>query len=711
MDNGNLVKETANGDALDLSYPRREAPRSTPFQRLRAIFYRQQRLLLVVFLTIFILGTLFILLMPREYTSVATVQIEQQASRILPVDDLDPQPSIQDSDRFLQTQLDLIKSRALAEIVSAELDIAGNPRMLEAIGIDPESSENLAENAVLALQERMDAQLGLNTRIARVTFTSHDPVVSAQIANGFASQLIDFNINSKLENSTRALRYLEEQLADAKEKLESSENRMLAYARNAGLTRTVTSGTGDPDQGGSLRVRRLAGLTDALSAATAERVAAEQQWQQARGSDSMHLAEVQGNRAIQDLMTRRAEIQSTLAEEQQRRTDSHPIVRELKAQLLQIDGDVETQSENVRQSIYQRYAASARQERQLNQEVAGLRASAMAERERGVRFNSLQREVDTNKIFYDGLLQRYRDVASASGAPSANISLVDRAEPQVEASSPDVGQNIALSGILAAIVALMAGLLRDQSRKEIHSIDDFERTTGLPALGAVPALPKKSSMTEALSDPTSQQSEALNSIAVALPQMFGGLPNTILITSSVPKEGKTATSYGLARSLALVGRNVVLVDGDLRRPAFQSMFAGISAPGLKEVLEGEAKPSDALETLEGENFRVVGGGAVAANPVQLLNPDKLRETLTELQASADVVIVDGPPVLGLADAPLLAEVVDAVLFVGEANWVEEDQLAASVARLPKGPQVAGILTKFDPRLAGVRYDEKSYYGY
>ena len=691
---------------------RRFTPQPTPLEKAVASVYRQRLIAGLILVACLLAGALITYLSPREFTAFATVNLEQQAPRVLADAELDPQLNVQDSDRFLQTQLDRVRSRSLAEAVAGKIAPAETPQLVQALGLDPAPAAEQKEMVIASLQEKVDARLGLNTRLARISFTSRDPEMSATIANSFADALAASNLNSKFDASTKARQYLQGQLKQAKGRLEGSERDMLAYARAADLTTTVVPAAGDKENRvGSLRAQQLGLLTANYTDATAKRIEAQQVWAQVRGTAPTSLPEVQTNGAVQQLVTQKAQAQAALQEERSRHTDEYPAIQEAVAKIQTLDGQIGMLSQNIKNSFYGKYAAAAQQERQLAGSVASLRGAAMAERERSVRYNSLQREMETNRTFYEGLLQRYKEVAAASGALVANISVLDHATAPLEPSSPNGTRNMALAGMTGLVLALMFGAVRERMHRVVRSIEDVEDSLDLPVLGAVPLLRGRKSMREALEDPRSPQSEAYNSIAVALDEASpGALPKTLLITSSAPSEGKSTSAIGLARSFADMGKNVLLVDGDLRRPSLRSWIGTIEGPGLSDALLGSAAEPVTSYRNDDRSFDVVGAGHSPANPVALLSTDRMRLVLERLAAEHDVVIIDGPPILGLADAVLIGRSVTAVLLVAEANATRLSQLEMALGRLGMTNVVGGIITKFDPKSAGANYGH-DYYAY
>jgi capsular exopolysaccharide synthesis family protein len=680
---------------------------ATPTERMMAGVYRQRYIVAAIIALALAIGVYLALTARPLYTAVASVQLDQQVPRVLSDPDLDPQSNPQDADRFLQTQLDRVHSRSIAERVAKTLPV--NSRVLNGLGIEQDEGGDVREQIVARLNDNVNAELGLKTRLAQISFTSFDPQVSALVANGFADALVVANLDAKMDISAKAQRYLQAQLATAKARLESSERQMLSYARTADLTTTVVP-AGEENRGGSLRAQQLGLLTDSLSQATARRIDAEQQWRQASGTPAMYLPEVQANGAVQNLLSQRAEAEAALKEERERHTDEYPSVREAQAKINELNGQIGAIAGSIKTTNFGRYAAAAKQEQQMRQAVAQLRGAAMSERERSVGYNSLQREVETNKAFYEGLLQRFKEVAASSGAPSANVTIVDRAGPPLTPSSASTTRNLALAGIGGLVLALLVGAMRDQMHNVIRSCEDIEQKFNLPCLGVVPLASKKQPIEEALADPRSPQSEAHHSIAVALEQsVSGALPRTLLITSSAAGEGKSTTAKGLAGSLSAMGKRVLLVDADLRRAAARRPGHS-SQPGFAEALSGDAEPAMAI-THDGDGYETVQAGDVTGSPVPLLSTAHVRSIVARLSNDYDIVIFDAPPVMGLADTVLLARSTEAILMVVEANRIHSGQLDLSISRLPEDRIIGSVLTKFDFRTAGVHYGGSQYYQY
>ena len=461
-----------------------------------------------------------------------------------------------------------------------------------------------------------------------------------------------------------------------------------------------------------MRAQQLGLMTGSLAQATARRIDAQQQWAQVQGAEALSLPEVQSNNAVQDLVSQRAQLQAALQEERQRHTEEYPSVRETAAKIAELDGQIASFASRIKGSFQGRYTAAAQQERQMAGTVAGMRGAAMAERERGVGFNSLGREVETNKAFYDGLLQRYKEVAAAAGAAAANISLVDPAWPPTLADST-VGRDLALAGIGGLLLALVIGGVRERMHNVIRSTEDLEQGVNLLALGCVPRLigPGQAA---ALEDPRSGYAEAYHSIAVALQESTaGGLPKTLLITSSTASEGKSTSAWGIARSLSAMGKRVVVVDADLRRAAGASRIGDEAAnPGFSDVLAGSTTAGDAVERNEGATFSIVRAGNVTESPVALLSADHMKQALD--RPAREARHRDRRRTADHGAGRRRAAGAQRRSGAGGGGG-EPDAVAARSTWRFRGFRraniIGGIITKFDAKSAGVRYGGHDYYTY
>lgn len=682
--------------------------------------YRNRFLVISTIMAFLAIGILVTFLSTPIYRATARIQIDLQAAKILEGNDVEPSAALQDGERYLQTQVDVIKSRGLARQVAEELRLFRGTAFLEAMNVKPTDKpqgvytvEQARREQVLdTLQGNLKVDLPVDSTVAGITFESPDRKLAAQVANAFATKYIVSNLQRKYDTTAYARQFLDQQLQQTRQRLEESERAVIDYARNARLIDTSSGqDSGTPNSGSrSLTTSSLVQLNQSYAQAIAARVAAEQKWREAASTPLMNLGEVLASPAIQNLMQERARIQAQYDQNAQRYRPDYPAQQQAAAQVDTLNRQIERLARNLRDGIRQNYEIALRQEQALNQQLTGLKDTTLAEQDRSVRYNILRRDVDTNRTLYDGLLQRYKEVSAAARIASNNISIVDRADPPIGQVWPRPLLNIAMALLAGIVTGIGLVLLREHFDDAIRSPEDVDRKLGTPMVGLVPAIGNKVDPQVELTDKKSELSEAYSALRSALLLSTpNGAPHSLLITSSGPAEGKSTTSYAIATSFAQIGRRVVLVDGDMRKPAQHRNFGVANTAGLANILANQDSIDGVMQGTTDPNLSFIPAGPVPLNPAELIVGPRMNALLDELKHRYDIVIVDGPPVLGLADAPALSAQIDSTLFVVEANRVHGRQAKTALGRLRAvHAKILGVLlTKFDAKVIGYSTD----YGY
>lgn len=663
-------------------------------------------------------GVLATVLASPRYTAQSSLQINDQSDRILGQgEDLGQVNNLYDTDRFLKTQIDVLQSRGLALRVAQKLKLIGNDEFYRAMLVEPPAPgtpNNLVrEQAIGLLRGNLLIDLPYDSRIATVRFTAGEPEYAARIANTFATEFIQSNLQRRYDSSSYARDFIARQLADAKTRLESSERELNGYARNAGLIRTrdaaVDSGKSLGGGADSVTTASLLQLNQAANDARAARIAAEGRWRAVNGNGALNSREVLANGTVQALQAQRSTLQAKLQQERAAHLDEYPAVAELKAQLAETDRQLASAAGNVRASVRGDYAAAVAAERALEAQVNRLKGATLAEQDRSVQYNLLAREADTNRSLYDGLLQRYKELNAAAGVASSNVTIIDEAEAPLAPSSPNLVKNLAIALFLGFATAAALIFLSVQFDDAIRVPEDIEAKLGLPLLGVVPR--SNADVIEALADPKSPVTEGYNALrATLLHSTAEGLPPVMLVTSAQAGEGKTTTSQAIGTLLARLGRRVLLVDGDMRRPSLHRLVGGRNERGLSTLLTSLDPLKSAVSATDEARLDVVTSGPLPPSPTELVSSNRFRALIDDMAEAYDVVIIDSPPILGLADAPAMSALVDGVVVVVESDRGRRGALKAALRRL-RGmrPYLLGaVLTKFDTNLAANRYSE--YYG-
>ncbi len=691
------------------------------FRHLWASIYRNRWLILAIIGAALALGVVATVLATRIYSAAASVQIEQQASKVLSAGDTEPAVSGQEADRFLQTQTDILRSRALASRVADDLKLWSNDRFVFRMGGKP--SVDVArrrDQVVTLLLDNLGVTLPRSSRIVTVAFKSPDPQLAAQVANAYVTNFITQNLQRRFDASSYARGFLENQLALAKQRLESSERAGNAYAREAGLldtsagTAVAPGGVGQSPGVRSLTAANLVQSSDALIQARVQRTAAEGRWREISTMPVLSVPEVQANPAVQQLSQQRATLQAAYQQESLRHGADYPTMRQEAAQIAALDTQITRLATNIRDGIRGQYQAAVAQEASLTGQVGSLKSATQAEQDRSVRYNILKREADTNRTMYDALLQRYKEVSAEAGVTANNISVLDTAQIPNRPVSPRPSFNLLVALLLGLVVSGAVVFARDRFDDAVRAPDEVETKLGLPFLNSIPRLPAGTPALTALEEVRSSFAEAYYALRTSLRLISpNGLIPSLLITSGRESEGKSTTALAVARSFAQIGTRILLIDGDMRRPSLHNYFQAKRSIGFSDLLARQATLSEVTQATEFPNLDFINAGPLPPSPTELLSGNSLRATLDEARGRYDMVVIDGPPVLGLADAVLYADAVEGTIYVVEAGRRRGGSGKAAVRRLAgSGAKLLGaVLTKFDPRHSGYGEEYGYYYSY
>jgi capsular exopolysaccharide synthesis family protein len=327
-------------------------------------------------------------------------------------------------------------------------------------------------------------------------------------------------------------------------------------------------------------------------------------------------------------------------------------------------------------------------------------------RGRSIDYDILKREVDTSRQLYDILLQGFREIGVASNLGANNISIIDPARPPNYASKPRPLRTMLTAILLGLALGIGLAFLFESFDESIRSPEDVENKLGLPLLGTIPKLDKGTTPVVALLDPRSNFSEAYYSVRTALQFSTNeGVPSSLVVTSARPTEGKSTTSTAIAQHLARLCLRVLMVDSDLRNPSLHKVMSAENTHGFSNYLTGGMSLTQLAQETSIPGLAFIPCGPMPPNPAELLGAAKLAAMLREARAHYDVVLIDAPPVMGLADAPLLASAAAGTILVVEAGGTGRRLAKSAIRRLQVGSaHIIGILlTKFDAR--------KSSYGY
>jgi capsular exopolysaccharide synthesis family protein len=553
--------------------------------------------------------------------------------------------------------------------------------------------------------------------LVSLTFDSPDRTLSAQVVNAIADAFIDSNLQRRYDATAYARQFLEKRLDQVRGKLEESERNLVAYAGREQIINLDSSNTSAEKATGSggqsLVTADLSAINAALAQAKTDRVAAEAAYNQARAGGGLTTNQGATDAAISQLRATRAQLETEYSKKLSQFKPDYPEMQQIRLQITEITKQLAGESGNIVATLRNNYQSAMARENQLQGQVNGLKGDVLDLRRRSIQYNIYQRDVDTNRTLYDGLLQRYKEIGVAGGVGTNNVSIVDRALPPGGPFTPKTMTNLLL-GILGGLLAggVLAFMI-DQLDESIISPHDLEKKLGIPLLGSIPVAPSSARILEMLEDRKSGLAEAYLSVQTAL--RFStprGAPRALLVTSARASEGKSTTAFAIAQNFASLGHKAILIDADMRRPSIHKMLELPNVQGLSDVLAGNDQIEELIQRTPLNNLFVMTSGPMPPNPSELLATARLATLVDKLLEYFDHVVIDSPPVMGLADAPLISSYVQATVFVIVAKETRAKAARVALRRLSDvhAHLIGAVLTKFNARQVGYEYGY-SYYGY
>jgi len=694
------------------------------FRDLWHVVVKRKWTILAVFLIVVVATAIGTLMQTPLYRAEITLKIDSEASKIIPFKD-GVQFDTGDPDYF-QTQLELLKSRSLAERVVAQMNL--KPAVVSARPAPPwweqlfrkeapadaplsadEAAKAASRGAADAFRGGLTVAAVRGTKMVRVSFVSASPRLAADILNSLAQNFISFNLEQRYDASSYAKAFLEEKLAETKAKLETNERALIDFQRANGIINV--------DERQTVLSTTLADYSAAANRTEQERARAEALYELIR-TNPESAPQVLESKTVQALKEQRAKLQAEYADLLRIYKPGFPKMQQLKAQIDEVERGVQAEIDAVRKSVETAYRSLLGQQKSINAKLDQTKKEVLDLQGRSIRYNILKRDVDTDRAIYNGLLQRLNEVGVTGGTGANNITVVDRAEIPAAPFKPDLHQNLLTAMLLGLMGGIALAFFLEHLDDTIRTPEDMEKLTQLPVLGVVPRMPSqqvadaKSLALIAHADVRSAFAEAYRSVRTALQfSTREGMPRAFMVTSTSKGDGKTTTALALAINSAQTGRPVLLIDADMRHPSLHKALGIDNARGLSNYLSSDVPALGIVRTTDIPNLCVIPAGPMPPNPVELLSGPKFLTLLGQLDDRFSQIIVDSPPVLGLADSIVLGDQVGAVLFVVAAANTRKAHARAALKRLRQANvhPLGAVMTKLDLRDGMYGYESAYYY--
>ena len=665
-----------------------------------------------------IFGTLRTLMMVPLYASTVRLQIDVPSNRL--VEGKDSSSDSTDNE-FQRTQYELLLSRSMAERVVSALKLGSDsdffrPRQFSITDLLSKllSQDAPAERPSAGASSNRDAgataiMLGNRTvrpvsgsRLYDITYTDTSPTRAQAIAAAYAQAYVASTIDKRFEANSYSKTFLDDQLKQLKLRLEASDKALIDFAEKEQII-TVTEKS-------SIAESNLASANMVLGNLEADRIKAEQMWRQVSGSDAISMPQFLTNGVVQSLRQQRSVLSTDYQEKLQTFKPGYPAMVESSKKIAELDRQIAAEVQTIKGTLKGTFENTRSQVEQMQKRVELLKAEVLDLQKRSLQYNLLKRDVDTNRALYDGLMQRYKEVDISSGIGANNVFVVDRPQLPGGPSSPNMPSAIFYSLVMGLGAGLAAAYLFERLDDRINSLEEMERITGIPTVGLIPKVDADSTVDDEVADPRSALSEAYRSLCTSLQfAAEGGLPKSLLITSASPSEGKSVTALAIARHFSIMGLKVLLVDSDLRKPSLHTKLGLDNSIGLSNYLTGSCTPPETFLKTGTPNLTFMPSGPVPPNAADLLAGTRFLSLISVGLQVFDLIVVDGPPVMGIADAPLLSNATAGTVFVASAGQGRVGLIRGSLKRLQgaRAPVIGTVLTKFDAKRAGYGYG----YGY
>lgn len=672
------------------------------------------------------------LMITPVYRATASVQIDRELMNVTN-NDASPMVGLFNDPNYLNTQYQLLQSRELAARVLSDIGFQ-NQKRFETVfqpsaasqirswfgssktseKVDAASEKGKALGRVAAFQAGYTVEPLRNTRLVKIHYNSPDPAFAILAANSLAEAFQSRNLESRFETSSYAKSYLEDQLKQLKVKLEDSEAQLVRFAAKEQI---VSSGD---EADGTLPEQNLGALNAALAKAKEERIRAQSQWTQAQSSSGMvTFGETSSNSIVRVLMESRSKLMADYQNKLSQFKPGYPAMLQLKAQIDETDKQIAQEVAGIKSAIRAEYEAAQQNENMIAEQIKALKGEALDLKSRSIQYNIFKRDVDTNRQLYEATLQRYKEIGVAAGVGLNNILIVDKA---VSAGKyrPNIPLNLSVALLLGLVLGVLLALLLEYLDDTLKNAEDVEKRLGLAVLGIIPKLKEAQSLDAAMADVRSAFAEAYRSVRTALQfATASGVPRSLLITSASPSEGKTTAAVTIARNFSQIGKRVLLIDSDMRKPSMHKKMGIDNTTGLSNYLASAAMLAEVIRDTDHPGLHVITTGPLPPNPAELLHDDNMRRLLAYGLEHYDQVIIDGPPVMGLADAPILSSNVEGVLLVIEAGATRKLLATNAVKRLlaARARLVGVLINKFEAKHAaygygyGYGYGAYNYYSY
>jgi capsular exopolysaccharide synthesis family protein len=682
-----------------------------------------------------ILAALIVSNIRSQYRGVATILIEQGKSKVVSIEEIYSQGLIQRE--YYQTQVEILKSEDLARKVVQKLKLTTHtdfdPRQRlpdwwtrltgppdEVAAVD---EEKLVKAIAGRVRSGLSIQLVRNSQLVQIGFVSYDPELAAKVPNALAEAYIEGDLEARMAMTQKATEWLRERMGELRTKVDSSERALQDYRdreRIVDAKGLAMSGAG----------KQLEELTRSLVESRQKRAEAEAAYalvQQIRTGRSQanydSIPVVLKSSIVQSAKVIEADAERRLSEAAKRYGPEHPKMIQAKTEYESAKENTRRQIETVVGGLAKEYEAARANESAVERALAQSKADIQGINRKEFQLGVLEREVAQNRNLYDMFVNRLKETNATGDLQTTIARVIDQASVPSGPFAPNRNQIVLIACALTLIISALLALVLDRLTNTLNSTSEVERRLNVPALGVlqkIKGFSKRGFISELafFNDTQSTFAEAVRTVRTSiLMSSLDDLHKVVVITSSVPEEGKTTLSFNLACALGQV-KKVLLIDGDLRRPKIGKLVGRDARhPGLADLVAGQAQVSHCVFFDERSGIHILSSGTVPPNPLELLSSKRFEDVVTKLKEAFDVVIVDSAPLQLVSDAQVLAQFASSVIYVVKADSTPYQVAQNGLKKLRRvnAPILGVVLNQLDLERAEKYYNEysgyRSYRGY
>lgn len=717
---------------------------------LGVIYRRRRQIVYWTICTILLLAALYSIFSTRRYQAKGTIQVQKESVDAMGLESMmsgatDGASDALQANIVIATQAAILQSDTLAIKTIKDLHMEQTadfkprwnpvgwalgliqPRgVADPVGASLEDSPARRRHALMTFHKNLTVKPVSGTKLIEISYMNPDPKLASAVVNYLVQALVDYTFQTRFNATNQASVWLRGQLGDLREQSEELQKKVVALQRESGVYALGNVDATGKEIAYSYVLDDLQQKSQALNQAEQARIVREAIARAAQTNNAELLSGLAGNtpmgtsmnsslQLLQNLRQQQATEAAALKEAEAKYGSAYPKLAEMRNNLASIDAAIRDEIKRIQSRAKSDYQVSQQTEASSRANLDKAREEANKLNDKAIEYAIVRQEAEGSRKLYEGLVAKLREAGVLEGIKSSNITVVDAATPPAKPTKPNIPMNMAAALVGGAFMGIFLALLVDIFDNKLISISDTEDVIGRKLLGVTPSMGKQQEFIgnnlryriPGIDEPRSNYTEAMRAIRTALLLTSGSEhARVLMITSSIPSEGKTNTALNLAVLLGQTGKKVLLVDSDMRRGTLRSRLNLARGNGLSNLLAGNTKDPNIVPIEGAENIWVITAGDTPPNPAELLGTEGFKNWLKHWRSEYDYILLDAPPLLPVADAHVLKSLADISLLVARMHLTERRQLRRSLEILEdNGSSFIGVI------LNGLSESDDSYYGY